>query len=141
MARQQNAGNENRGKVAVFRPEPMLRPVWRPRRNRPAGGSAYLRVHAASLILCTWLAAGLFTVCTLPDGQRTTTFSIFATLPRPKCNRRWFCAQKPLPPETSCTCSWPFQNSVTSAPIALRLLVVPSSSNSIHWFSGVTVFL
>ena len=85
------------------------------------------------------LVAGAKSLLLAPEGQRISIRSIAVALPRPKCSRRWFCAQKPLPPDTSCNCCCPFQKTRTCAPIALRLLACPSNSNSIHWFRGTRV--
>src|ERR1700752_475594 len=119
MAHQQNAGDEERRNVTVVEFDP----------------------HAGSLTLKVWLTDGLSKTWVFPEGQRISTFSSLGLAPKPKCNRRWFCEQKPLPPVTCCTCCRPSQNTRTSAPIALRLLAVPSSSKLIDLFSGATVFL
>src|SRR6185369_759819 len=97
--------------------------------------------HTDSLTLYTCPTAGLSIFSIFPDGQWISARSICGFLPRPKCKRRWFCEQNPLPPETCCTCWRPSQNNFTSAPIALRLLDVPSSSKSTHLFSCSTLFL
>ena len=39
----------------------------------------------------------------LPDGQRMSTRSLPVVLPNPKCSRRWFWAQKTLPPHLAAT--------------------------------------
>src|SRR6185436_15103514 len=119
-----------------------------PRRARRPGGlhDGLLRRHAGSSTLCTRFTSGRVSSCTLPDGQRTVTLSGVAPTPRPKCSRRWFCEQKPEPPATSCTCCWPFQLTVTCAPIALRFvqpvapsdLQPPSSSKPIQLRSAAT---
>src|ERR1700682_790055 len=138
MANQQDAGDEKRSDVAIIETNAAARRYL----DRCCDRDLRRRLtHAASLILFTWPISGLSRVWIFPDGQRITAFSICGFLPKPKCSRLWFSAQKPLPPETVCTCCRPFQKSLTSAPSALRLLVVPSNSKSIHLFSGVTVFL
>src|SRR5712691_7356632 len=138
MADKQDAGNEKRSDVAIVKAD------LPPRRNFERWcdrGVARGLAHAGSLILLSCPASGCSIVCTLPEGQRITALSTCGFLPKPKCSRLWFSAQKPLPPDTVCACCRPFQKSLTSAPSALRLLVVPSNSKSIHLFSGATVFL
>src|SRR6266566_2837377 len=138
MTYQQDAGDKKRSDVTIIETETATRRCidgWCDR------GLGRRLTHAASLILFTWPSGGLSRVWIFPEGQRMTAFSICGFLPRPKCSRLWFSAQKPLPPETVCTCCLPLQKSLTSAPSALRLLVVPSNSKSIHLFSGATVFL
>src|SRR5579863_4741694 len=94
---QQNAGNERRRDVAVVEADQRLALGWSPGRSlgRSLGGQNWrgrLLAHAGSFILCNWLGARLSMVWTLPDGQRITALSMCGFLPRPKCNRRSFCA-------------------------------------------------
>src|ERR1700733_8329912 len=122
MSHEKDAGDKCGRDVAVVETDQRFFMARRIRRHDGFG----CRAHTGSLILCHWLAAGWSIVWTLPEGQRMTAFSIFGVLPSPKCRRRSFCAAKPVPPETSCACIWPFQYRVIFAPIALRLLAVPS---------------
>src|SRR5438105_2946628 len=88
--------------------------------------------RAGSLMTCSWSMVRSFNICTVPDGQRIVTrprrFG-----PKPKCRRRSFWLQNPVPPLTTCRCLAPPNSAVTSAPIALRLLRVPISLSSTQW--------
>src|SRR4030095_1244123 len=86
--------------------------------------------HHGSLMACTRPVAGTAISVILPEGQRMVTFSTLAFGPSPKWRRRWFCAQKPEPPCTSCTCCWPLKCTVARAPIALRFEQVIAGSLS-----------
>src|SRR5687767_12223657 len=119
MGGQENRRDQQRRQVAVVEPEP---------------------AHGAnSLTLCTRSTSGLTSVSCWPDGHVITARSTCVAPPSPKCRRRWFCALKPLAATRSCRCTFPDQCSSTRAPIAPRLLLVPSSSKSIQCRAGSTL--
>ena len=118
LADDQDAGHEDGREVALVDARPGGR-RGAPRRRRDRAGHR----HAGSFDLVDAVRLGLRQLLRL--ARRPAHHHLLDAprrCPRPKCSRRWFCAQKPDPPETSCTCCWPFQNTVTCAPIALRLL-------------------
>src|SRR5262245_4051004 len=87
--------------------------------------------HCGSVITCSWSVVRPVSICSLPDGHRIVTRSTELS-PRPKCRRRSPWLQNPLPPSTTWRWRTPPNSTVTSAPIALRLLRVPMSCNSTH---------
>src|SRR5882757_5378106 len=90
MPGKQDAGDENRSQISIFDAQPAFpstnRGRRRERRRDQRFGSGLS--HAGSLTLCNWSPTGLSIVCTLPDGQRITAFSICGYFPSPKCSRR-----------------------------------------------------
>ena len=84
MASEQDACNENWREITVLRTKEPLDAIGRLWWRRRLEDRSSLRAHAASLILWIWLRAGLSNIWTLPEGQRITAFSIFASLPNPK---------------------------------------------------------
>ena len=67
------------------------------------------------------------------------TLSTRVVAPRPKCKRRSFSLANPIPPVTTWSCRAPPAATVTAAPIADRLLRVPTRWNVIQWRPGATV--
>ena len=61
----------------------------------------------------------------LPRRPTNHRFLDMRLLPHPEVHAALVYAPKPLPPETSCTCSCPFHHSRTCAPMALRCLTLP----------------
>src|SRR6185503_12113265 len=84
------------------------------------------RRHCGSVTTCSWSIARPFTTCVCPDGHRIVTLPRRCS-PSPKCRRRSFWLQNPEPPSTTWRCRPGPISTVTSAPIALRLLRVPTS--------------
>src|SRR5881396_3589304 len=97
------------------------------------------RFQYGSVITCSWSMANPASTCSVPDGQRIVTRPR-RWFPNPKCSRRSFWLQNPIPPSTTCRCRAEPSSTVTSAPIALRLLRVPISLSSSQW-PGAAAFL
>src|SRR5437773_755754 len=109
------------------------------RERRSGHGSAPVGVGDSVMRLRRSTPACSTTWCA-PEGQRITTRSTRVAPPSPKCSRRSFWLAKPIPPSTILSWRVPPASTVTSAPIALRLLRVPTSWNAIQWLPGRTVF-
>src|SRR5204862_7657995 len=120
-------------------PEPAAPPAQH-RERRSGHGSAPVGVRDSVMRLRRSTPA-CSTTWRAPEGQRITTRSTRVAPPSPKCSRRSFWLAKPIPPSTILSWRVPPASTVTSAPIALRLLRVPTSLNPIQWFPGRTVFL
>src|SRR5262249_14454082 len=88
-AHHQDAGDQDRGKEAAVEAEPPLLRRRRGRRGVRRGGRG--GAHFGSFTLLRVPAFGALIGCGCPDGHSMTAFSIFGSLPRPKCRRRWFC--------------------------------------------------
>src|SRR6266480_2422448 len=139
----QDERDEERHQVAgidLAQPGPeRAAPPTQHRERRSGHGSAPVGVGDSVMRLRRSTPACSTTWCA-PEGQRITTRSTRVAPPSPKCSRRSFWLAKPIPPSTILSWRVPPASTVTSAPIALRLLRVPTSWNAIQWLPGRTVF-
>src|SRR5438876_1172112 len=140
----QNERDEERHEVAGIDvaqpgPERAAPPAEPPPERR--GGHGTAPAEGGSVMVLRRSTSACSTIWRAPEGQQITTRSTRDALPRPKCSRRSFWLAKPIPPSTILSWRVPPASTVTSAPIALRLLRVPTSLNPIQWFPGGTVFL
>src|SRR5258705_12890909 len=87
VAHQQDAGDKKRSDVAIIEVEFLASSYFERRALSSNRGLAGKLAHAGSLILLISPITGFSRVWTLPDGQRMTALSIWASLPRPTCKR------------------------------------------------------